>query len=785
MSGIATSSSGQKDDYQNELVFERNRLPPRAYFKSEHSLNLNGRIFRDVHLIGFPTRGNIEDFTVRTELDDQYKNAKLNLDIAYSVAAASNVIVSLEKAGCKGTAVFEQQFELEAGSSQRSFSFDVSDPLKWTAETPNLYEIWITLAGEEKGKALQKIHQEVGFRQVEIKKGNLTVNGTAIHLNGANRHDHHFKYGRAVPLDFIRRDLLLMKTHNINALRCSHYPSHPEIYSLANKIGLYVMDEADLECHGFYDAVARPLQIPESQPYEEHKESWQGAYVERMKQMVHRDKNHPSIIFWSLGNEAFYGRNHKAMYDWAKAYDPTRPIHYEGDAEALSADMFSYMYMSIPELVKRAKEHGDDFEKPIILCEFAHAMGTGPGALQEYQDAFRAHRRLQGGFIWEWADHGILTKTDDGTPFFAYGGDFGDYPNDGNFVMDGLCDSEHNPRSALVEAKKVFAPTISRRIGHSPLLLLAAGETATVDMPNFGQIDQLTGEAWLSVSMELASSTVWAHAGHQIAWGQFRVGEQSLVKFGQTEPSSGIDSPTLSDRLAILTLSNPDVIFEFDKSIDKITKWSIRGTDIFEVGNGPHLTFWRAPTDNDIPEIAQYWVLFGLDSMQKQVRSVSHTLEDGNLQITTKTWVNTIRWFGLGQGETYRDMKQAGKLGVWTNSVDEMITHNAFPQESGNRTDTRWVHLLNSKGSGIQAELQCEAPKNEGGFDFNVNRHSAHALEKAKHPYELARSDEVIFRVDGGHHGLGTASCGPPTLEQHSLHTQVLDFTVLLTPVGL
>jgi beta-galactosidase len=381
----------------------------------------------------------------------------------------------------------------------------------------------------------------------------------------------------------------------------------------------------------------------------------------------------------------------------------------------------------------------------------------------------------------------------------------------------------------------------SENIVSSGLLSLpnvAAGETATVDMPNFGQIGHLTGEAWVSVSIELASSSLWAEAGHQIVWGQFRVGgEQSLTKLGETWPSYGIDSPILSDRLAILKLSNPDVVFEFDKSIDKITKWSVRGNIIFEVGNGPQFTFWRAPTDNDIPEIAQYWALFGLDSMQKQVRSVSHTLDNGNLQITTKTWVSppilawgfdtttiytlqgdgsikihihaeprgsipttlprfglemkmnkstdTIKWFGLGPGETYRDMKQAGKLGVWTNSVDEMITHNAFPQESGNRTDTRWVHLLNSKGSGIRAELQCDAPKNEGGFDFNVNRHSAYALEKAKHPYELAKSDEVIFRIDGGHHGLGTASCGPPTLEQHSLHAQVLDFTVLLTPVGL
>jgi beta-galactosidase len=367
---------------------------------------------------------------------------------------------------------------------------------------------------------------------------------------------------------------------------------------------------------------------------------------------------------------------------------------------------------------------------------------------------------------------------------------------------------------------------------------VAAGATATIDVPDLEQINQLTGEVWISISMELASSNLWADAGHQIAWAQFRVGgSQSISEIRQAGPSYEIDSPVVSDHLAIVTLSSPGVVFEFDKSLDKITKWSVRGNDIFEIGNGPQLTFWRAPTDNDIPEIAKYWVLFGLDAMQKQVRSVSHTFENGNLQITTKSWVSppilawgfdtttrytvqgdgaikihthaeprgpipttlprfglemklnksteSIKWFGLGQGETYRDMKQAGKLGVWTNDVDEMITYNAFPQESGNRTDTRWVHLLNSKGLGIRAELQCDAPKNEGGFDFNISRHSAHALGEAKHPYELAKSDEVIFRIDGGHHGLGTASCGPPTLEQHSLKTQVLDFTVLLTPVGL
>ena len=241
---------------------------------------------------------------------------------------------------------------------------------------------------------------------------------------------------------------------------------------MADELGLYVMDEADLECHGFYDAVARPQAIPESMPYEDRKvltfpqsaiftsdnPSWQEAYVERMRQLVHRDKNHPCVIIWSLGNEAFYGQNHKAMYEWVKEIDPTRPVHYEGDVKATSADMFSYMYMPVEELVERAIEEEDNFQKPIILCEYAHAMGNGPGGLREYQDAFDKYRRLQGGFIWEWANHGLIKKLEDGTTFYAYGGDFGDTPNDGNFVMDGVCTSDHKPGPGLVELKKVFEP---------------------------------------------------------------------------------------------------------------------------------------------------------------------------------------------------------------------------------------------------------------------------------------------------------------------------------------
>jgi beta-galactosidase len=330
---------------------------------------------------------------------------------------------------------------------------------------------------------------------VEIKDGLLKVNGKPILLRGVNRHDHHPKFGRAVPLDWMRNDLIQMKMYNINTVRCSHYPNRPELLSIADELGLYVMDEADLECHGFYDAVARSIDVPEHWNYEKRKElcfgkaaqytsnnpSWQHAYVERARQLVYRDRNHPSVIIWSLGNEAFYGCNHQAMYDWIKKMDPSRPIHYEGDTEAKSADMFSYMYPSVARITELAENDGKPWDKPIVLCEYAHAMGNGPGGLQEYQEAFYRYPRLQGGCIWEWANHG-LEKNHDGHIFYAYGGDFDDEPNDGTFVMDGLCNSQHHPFPGLFSFMKVIQP-IS--------IELRSGKFHITNLYDFSSLDHL------------------------------------------------------------------------------------------------------------------------------------------------------------------------------------------------------------------------------------------------------------------------------------------------------
>ena len=425
--------------------------------------------------MSFPSTARIDDFFVKTLLDADYLDAKLEISLDVALQIDSEVSVTLRDAASLGEIVQSGSSKIAAKTSQTTQTLSIKNPKKWTAEQPYLYELQIVLKNSS-SDAVQTITEKVGFRQVELKNGLLCVNGKSILLRGVNRHDHHPLSGRAVPLSFIRKDLVLMKQHNVNALRCSHYPSHPKLPALCDELGLWLMDEADLECHGFYDAVARPLNIPESMDYEERKKlvfdkaaqftsnnpDWEAQYVDRMVQLVQRDKNHASIIMWSLGNEAFYGQNHKAMYDYVKRFDSGRLVHYEGDPHAVSADVFSYMYPSVERLIELSKTEGvvdGKFEKPIVLCEYAHAMGNGPGAMEEHQQAFRDYPRLQGGYIWEWANHGLWKDGEDGKPgFYAYGGDFGDFPNDDTFVMDGLCFSDHTPTPGLTEFKKIIEP---------------------------------------------------------------------------------------------------------------------------------------------------------------------------------------------------------------------------------------------------------------------------------------------------------------------------------------
>ena len=371
-------------DGENELKVEVYQYCDGSYIEDQDQWWLSG-IFRHVYIHSFP-KVHIEDFFVQTLLDDDYKDATLKVQVQLNGSSE----VSLQLLDATGKEVLSSK---ETVDKKGVFELRVVEPLKWTAETPNLYTLAL---------GIDNCHltQNVGFRRAELVNGVFCVNGKPVKFRGVNRHEHHPDTGRAVPIEFARRDFLMMKAHNINAIRTSHYINDPRIYALCDELGLWVIDEADLECHGFGECGEKQ---PKPEKFTSDNPEWESHYVDRARQMVQRDKNHPCVIMWSLGNEAFYGRNHQAMYDYIKNTDKSRLVHYEPDIEAQTADVYSRMYASVDEITKFAQEKY--WTKPLVLCEYIHAMGNGPGGALEYVETFYKYPRLMGGFVWEWANH--------------------------------------------------------------------------------------------------------------------------------------------------------------------------------------------------------------------------------------------------------------------------------------------------------------------------------------------------------------------------------------------
>ena len=372
------------DDHDNVLAVEVYQRCDGSYLEDQDQWWLSG-IFRDVYLHSFPKEHPV-DFQVVTDLDEKYQDATLKVRV--DMSASSDVELKLLDADQNLVACSTKT----VGSSDW-FEIPVTDPEKWTAETPYLYTLILNFHSKSKCS----VAQQIGFRSMGLIDGVFCVNGMPIKIRGINRHEHHPDHGRAVPYEFMRRDLVLMKRHNINAVRTCHQINDPRLYDVADELGLWVLDEADLECHGFGDTGADPAEFASNNP------AWKDQYVDRARQMVERDKNHPCIIMWSLGNESFYGQNHQAMYDCIKDIDDTRMVHYEGDQEAQTADIYSRMYAGVDYIEEFAKEK--EWSKPLVLCEYLHAMGNSCGAIKEYVEAFYKHPRLMGGFVWEWANH--------------------------------------------------------------------------------------------------------------------------------------------------------------------------------------------------------------------------------------------------------------------------------------------------------------------------------------------------------------------------------------------
>lgn len=428
----------------NDLALEVYRWSDGSYLECQDFWRLSG-IERDVYLYA-TNEVRIRDISFNSELDALYQDASVDVqvDLSATKAAGNYTIEVALKDGNKTVFTRSKAVQLSTKQARIQIIEEVSNPLKWTAETPNLYTLQVALKDVNK-TIIETTAIQVGFRKVEIKGGQLLVNGKAVYLKGVNRHEHDEYTGHVVNRESMLQDIRLMKEHNINAVRTCHYPNDPLWYQLCDQYGLYVVDEANIESHGMgygEQSLAKDT-------------VWQAAHLDRVQRMVQRDKNHPSVIIWSLGNEAGDGVNFEACYHWIKQNDASRPVQYERAERLAHTDIVCPMYAPIDHLVSYGRSMQS---RPYILCEYAHAMGNSVGNLQDYWNVIETYDNLQGGFIWDWVDQGLVKHTDDGKKYWAYGGDYGpaDIPSDRNFCMNGLVNPDRTLHPSIYEVKKVY-----------------------------------------------------------------------------------------------------------------------------------------------------------------------------------------------------------------------------------------------------------------------------------------------------------------------------------------
>lgn len=624
----------------NKLAVEVYRWCDGSYLEDQDFWRLSG-IFRDVYLQSRNPQ-HIRDFTVVTDMDEQFKDATLNVDIEVTKAAG---VVELSLFDANGKAVFPTQ--KKAASDKTSFSIDIKDPKHWNAETPYLYDAFLTLK-DKSGKTLEIIPQKVGFREAYVKGKNFYLNGKKILFKGVNRHETHPDLGQVTTRESIIRDLKLMKENNINAIRTSHYPNRPLFYDLCNEYGLYVWDEANIESHGMGYGRESIAKDPK----------WQEQHLNRIRRMLLRDRNHPSIITWSMGNESGDGINFKACYEWLKKNDTTRPVHYERSGS--HNDMLSYMYASPGSVAHLARG-----TKPFIICEYTHAMGNSNGNLNKYWDTFYGDNAAQGGFVWDWMDQGIrkpipnhlyvkgqkvaknyrdnIGKGPVKEHTFSYGNwdvEFsgrkeGLYHHDGNFCMNGLISSDWTPHPGLYAIKYAY-----RNI-HVSAKDLTKGEFSIKNFWHYTKLNELVTGDWIisengkeiafgtisdldiapettkDVKLSLPNISPKAGAeyfvtlrfktkknysplvkeGHELAFAQFKLPYKKATAFlkAQGQLKTEISGDTVK-------VSGKGFHVIFNKNTGMITKFKANGQELLK--RGPIMDTWRAYTDNDKAPLA-------------------------------------------------------------------------------------------------------------------------------------------------------------------------------------
>lgn len=642
-------------------VGEENDVTVRVYqwsdgtYLEDQDMWWESGIFRDVELIGVPKDG-INDYKVIADLDDEYKNGIFKVEAFLRTTKEVNVTFELVDAG--ENTVFTKTVVAKEGKA--CIDEVIADVNHWTAETPYLYKLFMTV--EDNGQIVEVIPQNVGFRNIRLNGETFLVNGVAIKFKGVNRHDYSPQNGRVVSREEIEKDIILMKQFNINAIRTSHYPNSYYLYDLCDEYGMYLIAETDLECHGF--------ELTGDYKWITDDPSWELAYVSRMTRMIERDKNHPAIIFWSLGNESAFGCNFRKMTDVAHEMDPTRLVHYEGDFDVESADVYSTMYTWIenPKKPYLMKDIIEKSKKPHIHCEYCHAMGNGPGNLKDYQDLVYAHDKLQGGFVWEWFDHGIESFTESGEKYYRYGGDFGDDPSNKDFCIDGLIMPDRTPSPGLYEYKKVIEPitTTAVDIQKGIINLLSRYDFANLDRFNlvykvmeddvilqtgFMAVPSIEARAnkditlpydlsaikvkpgahyYVNISYQLREDTRYASSGHELATAQF---ELPLYKEGIMVRPEGI----LNVEKEHTTLHVKGANFSLDFNLVNGNLMNIVRDGMQVLSKGPRLTLWRAPISNDMEIIDKLKKVYFLHLEHEVVMNIDYHMEGNILKVEVDT----------------------------------------------------------------------------------------------------------------------------------------------------
>lgn len=837
-------------DGKNTLAVQVYKYSYTTYMETQDMFNFSG-IFRDVYLLA-KEKGGISDLKITSEVSEDYKSARIRANV-YSDCAENGceVRVTLSEGERK---IFSS---VKKAEKDTVFEIDISDVKLWSAETPFLYTMTTSLLKD--GEVKESYKNNVGVKKIEIKNAALFINGRQVKLKGVNRHDTNTDKGYAVSRDDMLKDIVLMKQHNINTVRTSHYPNDPFWLDLCDIYGLYVVDETDLETHCF--ATVKNWAKISDDP------AWEKAYIDRIERMYERDKNHASIIMWSLGNEAGSGSNHRAMSAWLKERDPITPVHYERaliENETYAddyADIFSRMYASV-EFCEEVGKRTDD-PVPFFQCEYAHAMGNGPGSLCDYWDLYYKYDRLIGGCIWEWADHG-MREFEDGRETFKYGGDYGDYPNDGVFCCDGLCTPDREPHTGLIEYKKIIEPVrvkakdaangrviitntfdikdLSELSGRWQLMCDGVGvqsgeiedfntephESREITIPFDKELIKDNCEYFINLCFSLKIDTLWAKAGHVLAYSQVKI--PGRTEKTATKTAENISAFEGEDKITVTT---SDAVFVFDKFLGTLSSASFRGKEM--LAKGPKLNIWWAPTDNDYrfgKGIQFKWYACRLDKLMHLVKEVvladvkkdravveissligppsyyapfnvkyTYTVyASGEIEIKTDVKISEIKdgeklprlakiglqmqlakgsdffeWYGRGPHESYSDKKDSALIGLYSGTVKEQEEFYVRPQENGNKADVRWAAVTDIYGRGLFVD-------SDEPINVSVHKYTDEALTKAEHIHELEYINETVLNLDYKVSGLGSASCGPEPLEKYWVKPEDTSFTMRLVP---